>query len=407
VQGLLVDSSDQRLLRDSIAQIASKYGSEYFLERSRAGAKLDELWADLGSAGMLGVHLPVDYGGGGAGLTELSIIVEELAAHGIPLLLTVISPAICGSILAAHGSPELKSAWLPGLADGIRKMAFALTEPDSGSNTHALRTFARADGPGWIVSGGKSFISAADEADALLVVARAVDVPDERRNPLSLFIVPADARGVTLQPLQTAVVSPDRQFTVFLDEVRLGPEALIGVPGKGFAQVFAGLNPERILASAISCGIGRYAVAKAVDYAKDRQVWSVPIGAHQGISHPLAECHIEVELARLATRAAAQQFDAGHDAAAAANMAKFAAAEASLRALDQAIQVHGGNGLTAEYGLAEMWFTARLMRTAPVSREMVLNYIGEHTLGLPSSYHVRAGRGPADHEDPLPEPRIR
>lgn len=288
------------------------------------------------------------------------------------------------------------------VADGIGKMAFALTEADAGSNSHALRRFARADGPDRIVSGGKCFISAVDEADALLVVARAVDVPDDRRNPLSLFVVPADAKGVTLQPLPTAVVSPDRQFTGFPDEVRLGPEALIGLPGKGLAQVFAGLDPERVLVSAISCGIGRYAVAKAVNYAKDRRVWSVPIGAHQGISHPLAECHIEVEPARPATRAAAQRFDSGHDAAAAANMAEFAAAEASLRALDQAIQVHGGNGLTPECGLAQMWFTARLMRTAPVSREMVLNYIGEHTLGLPSSYRM-SRRPPASHADPLPE----
>ncbi|MGF6885788.1 alkylation response protein AidB-like acyl-CoA dehydrogenase [Nocardia sp. GAS34] len=386
MQGLVVDSPDQQLLREAVAQIAAKYGAEYFLERSRSGAKLGELWADLGAAGMLGVHLPAAHGGGGAGLTELSIVVEELAAHGIPLLLTVISPAICGSIIAAHGSPELARDWLPGLAEGSRKMAFALTEPDAGSNSHVLRTFARADGDGWILSGAKQFISAADEADALLVVARAIDVVDERRNPLSLFVVPSGAKGVTLHPLQTVVVSPDHQFTVFLDEVRLGPDALIGLPGRGLPQVFAGLNPERILASAISGGIGRYAIAKAVDYAKQRRVWSVPIAAHQGISHPLAECHIAVELARLATRSAAQQFDAGGDAAGAANMAKFAAAEASLRALDQAIQVHGGNGLTAEYGLAEMWFTARLMRTAPVSREMVLNYVGEHTLGLPASY---------------------
>lgn len=388
VQGLVVDASEQLLLREAVAHIAAKYGAEYFLERSRCGSKVDELWADLGSAGMLGVHLPAAYGGGGAGLTELSIVIEELAAHGIPLLLTVISPAICGSIIAAHGSPELKREWLPGLADGSRKMAFALTEPDAGSNSHVQRTFARADADtgGWILSGTKQFISAADEADALLVVARAMDVIDERRNPLSLFVVPAGAKGVTRHPLRTAVVSPDHQFTVFLDEVRVAAGALIGLPGRGLPQVFAGLNPERILASAISGGIGRYAIAKAVDYAKQRRVWSVPIGAHQGISHPLAECHIAVELARLATRSAAQQFDAGADAAGAANMAKFAAAEASLRALDQAIQVHGGNGLTDEYGLAEMWFTARLMRTAPVSREMVLNYVGEHTLGLPASY---------------------
>ncbi|APA98100.1 acyl-CoA dehydrogenase family protein [Nocardia seriolae] len=201
-----------------------------------------------------------------------------------------------------------------------------------------------------------------------------------------MFVVPIDTPGVTRQPLDTAVVSPDHQFTLFFDQVRVGADALTGEHGNGLRQVFAGLNPERILAAAISSGIGRYAIDKAVRYAKERQVWSVPIGAHQGISHPLADCHMSVELARLATYQAAQTFDAGGNAAASANIAKYAAAEASLKALDQAIQTHGGNGLAKEYGLAELWFVARLMRTAPVSREMVLNFVAQTVLGLPNSY---------------------
>jgi alkylation response protein AidB-like acyl-CoA dehydrogenase len=386
IPGLVADTEDHAMLRATVAKIADKYGADYFLERSRAGGKVDELWAELGSAGLLGVHLPEQYGGGGAGLSELSIVIEELAAHGIPLLLTVISPAICGSILAAHGSAEMKQRWLPGIADGSLKMAFALTEPDSGSNSHQVKTTAHRDGNGWVISGGKYFISAADEAAALLVVARDADAVAGKRNPLSLFVIPTDHPGVTLQPLPTAVVSPDHQFTVFFDDAMVGPDALIGTAGNGLRQVFAGLNPERILASAISAGIGRYAVDKAVRYAKDRQVWSVPIGAHQGISHPIADCHIQVELARLAQQRAAQVFDAGGDASGAANIAKYAAAEASLKALDQAIQTHGGNGLSKEYGLAELWFVARLMRTAPVSREMVLNFVAQTALGLPASY---------------------
>lgn len=386
MQGLVTDTEDRALLRDSVAKIAEKYGPNYFLERSREGGKVHELWAELGASGMLGVHLPEEYGGGGAGLSELAVVIEELAAHGIPLLLTVISPAICGSILAAHGSEAMKREWLPGLADGTAKMAFCLTEPDSGSNSHAVKSSARRDGEDWIVSGGKYFISAADEADALLVITRAADLDGGARNKLSMFVVPVDTPGVTIQPLETAVVSPDHQFTLFFDEVRLGPGALIGEPGNGLRQVFAGLNPERILAAAISSGLGRYAIDKAVRYAKERKVWSVPIGAHQGISHPLADCHIQVELARLATYQAAALFDRGANAAAAANIAKYSAAEASLQALDQAIQTHGGNGLSKEYGLAELWFVARLMRTAPVSREMVLNFVAQTTLGLPASY---------------------
>lgn len=384
--GLVVDSDEHRLIRESVAKIAAKYGHEYYAQRARDGGHIAELWAELGEAGLLGVHLPEEFGGGGAGLGELAVVIEELAAHGLPLLITVISPAICGSIVAAHGSPGMKADWLPGIASGSRKMAFALTEPDAGSNSHNVTTTARRDGAGWVVSGGKYYISAADECEALLLVARDDEKSAAGHNALSLFVVPVGTPGLTLQPIDTALVSPDRQFTVFLDEVRLGQDALIGEAGKGLRQVFAGLNPERIMAAAICNGVGRYAVAKARDYACQRQVWSTPIGAHQGIAHPLAESHIAVQLARLATARAAELFDGGQDAAEAANIAKFSAAEAALQALDQAMQTHGGNGLAREYGLADLWFVTRLMRTAPVSREMVLNFVAQHSLGLPESY---------------------
>ena len=380
--GLITDTSDHRLIRQSTAAIASRYGHDYYAERARAGGHIAELWADLGQAGLLGVHLPEEFGGGGAGLAELVVVTEELAAHGLPLLIAVISPAICGSILAAHASADMKAGWLPGLADGTRRMAFALTEPDAGSNSHNVSTTARRTPGGWVITGGKYYISAADECEALLLVARDDSVP----RGLSLFVVPTDASGLTLQPIPTALVSPDRQFTVFLDEVEVGEDALVGAAGAGFRQVFAGLNPERILAAALCNGIGRYAIGKAAGYARQRKVWSEPIGAHQGIAHPLAEAHVHVELARLATARAAELFDAGQDAAEAANMAKLAAADAALAALDQSIQTHGGNGLALEYGLADLWFVTRLMRTAPVSREMVLNYVASHSLGLPQSY---------------------
>jgi alkylation response protein AidB-like acyl-CoA dehydrogenase len=380
--GLVTDTGDHQLIRQSTAAIAARYGHAYYAGRARDGGHIAELWADLGQAGLLGVHLPEQYGGGGAGLAELVVVTEELAAHGLPLLIAVISPAICGSILAAHASAEMKASWLPGLADGTRRMAFALTEPDAGSNSHNVSTTARRDGLRWVITGGKYYISAADECEALLLVAR----DGSPEGGLSLFVVPTDAPGLTLQPIPTALVSPDRQFTVFLDDVEVGEDALIGAAGQGFRQVFAGLNPERILAAALCNGIGRYAVAKAAEYARQRKVWSVPIGAHQGIAHPLAQAHVGVELARLATARAAELFDSGQDAAEAANIAKLAAADAALAALDQAIQTHGGNGLALEYGLADLWFVTRLMRTAPVSREMVLNYLATHSLGLPPSY---------------------
>ncbi len=304
----------------------------------------------------------------------------------MPLLIWVISPAICGSILACHASEDMKRRWLPPIADGSTKMAFGLTEPDAGSNSHNVKTTARRTDTGWVISGSKYYISAVDQSEAILLVARDADHSTAQRNRLSLFVVPTDSPGLTYAPIDTSIVSPDKQFTVYLDEVEVGEEALIGLAGNGLRQVFDGLNPERILVGALSSGIGRYAIGKAVDYAQQRSVWSAPIGAHQGIAHPLAECHIAVELGRMATQRSAELFDAGEPAGEAANIAKFAASEAALKALDQSIQTHGGNGLSHEYGLSELWFVTRLMRTAPVSREMVLNYVAQTSLGLPRSY---------------------
>jgi alkylation response protein AidB-like acyl-CoA dehydrogenase len=383
---LVNDSAEHKAIRESTAGIAARYGQQYFLERGRAGEGIEELWKDLGAAGLLGLHLPEEHGGGGGGMAEAVIVVEELAAHGMPLLIWVISPAICGNILSHHASEAMKRHWLPAIADGTKKMAFGLTEPDAGSNSHNVKTTARRTDTGWTVSGSKYYISAIDQCDAVLIVAKDTDNSTPDRNALSLFVVPTDSPGLTFQKIDTSIVSPDKQFTVFLDDVQVGDDALIGVAGNGLRQVFDGLNPERILVGALCGGIGRYAVEKAAEYAKQRRVWSTPIGAHQGIAHPLAEAHIAVELSRMATARSAELFDAGESAGEAANIAKFAASEAALKALDQAIQTHGGNGLSHEYGLSELWFVTRLMRTAPVSREMVLNFIAQTSLGLPRSY---------------------
>jgi alkylation response protein AidB-like acyl-CoA dehydrogenase len=384
--GLHTDSVEHKAIRESVAGIVSRYGPEYFLERGRTGGDIEELWKDLGASGLLGVHLPEQYGGGGGGMAEAVVVVEELAAHGMPLLIWIISPAICGSILAHHASDDMKRRWLPDLAEGSKKMAFGMTEPDAGSNAHNVKTTARRTESGWTISGAKYYISAIDQADAVLLVTRDAQLSTPEKSRLSLFVVPTGSPGLSFQQIDTSIVSPDRQFTVFLDDVQVGEEALIGVAGNGLRQVFDGLNPERILVGALCSGIGRYAIGKAVDYAKQRQVWSTPIGAHQGIAHPLAESHIAVELGRLATVRSAGMFDAGESAGEAANIAKFAASEAALKALDQAIQTHGGNGLAREYGLAELWFVTRLMRSAPVSREMVLNFVAQTSLGLPRSY---------------------
>jgi len=321
---------------------------------------------------------------------ELSLVMEEMAAAGSALLMMVVSPAINGTIISKFGTEQQKKRWLPGIADGSTTMAFAITEPDAGSNSHRITTTARRDGSDWILSGQKVFISGVDQAQAVLVVGRAQSSTGANSESLrpALFIVPTDTPGFTWTKIDMELVSPESQFQLFIDEVRLPSNALVGSEDAAIAQLFAGLNPERIMGAASAVGMGRFAINKAVDYVKTRQVWKTPIGAHQGLSHPLAQNHIEIELAKLMMQKAASLYDLGDDtgAAEAANMAKYAAAEASVRAVDQAVQSLGGNGLTKEYGIAAAVTASKLARIAPVSREMVLNFVAQTSLGLPRSY---------------------
>jgi alkylation response protein AidB-like acyl-CoA dehydrogenase len=375
------ETDERKALRSAVADLGSRYGQEYFTAKARAGEKTDELWAEAGKLGYLGVAVPEEFGGGGGGIGDLAAVCEELARAGSPMLLMVVSPAICATVIARFGTAEQKRRWLPGFAEGTTKMAFAITEPDAGSNSHKLTTKVRRDGDEWVLSGGKYYISGVDEVQAVLVVAVSPTGP-------ALMIVPTDVAGLTYQPIEMDIVSPEKQFTMFFDDVRLPSDALVGSEDAGLAQLFAGLNPERIMAASFATGMARRALDKAAEYARTRSVWGAPIGTHQGLSHPLAQCAIQVELARLMTQKAAALYDAGQDRAAgeSANMAKYAAGEAVATAVDLAIQVHGGNGLATEYGLASLLTASRISRIAPVSREMILNYVAQHTLNLPRSY---------------------
>jgi len=383
------ETDEHKALRASVAALGNRYGREYFAEVVRDGKHTDALWAEAAQLGYLGVNLPAEYGGGGCGIQELSIVLEELGAAGCPLLMLVVSPAICGTVIARFGTAEQKRAWLPGLADGTRKMAFGITEPDAGSNSHRITTTARRDAATgeWLLTGRKVFISGVDIADATLIVGRTEDARTGRLKPC-LFIVPREAPGFSRNPIDMEISAPEKQFELVLDEVRLPADALVGDEDAGLLQLFAGLNPERIMTAAFALGMARYAIGRATDYARIRQVWQEPIGTHQAIAHPLAQAHIEVECARLMTQKAALLYDAGDDTGAgeAANMAKFAAAEACVRAVDQSVHTLGGNGLTREYGLAALITASRVARIAPVSREMILNYVSHQTLGLPKSY---------------------
>ena len=378
------ESAEHRALRAAVAEIAQDFGPRYYAEHAAERRPCEELWTALGQAGFIGVNIPEAYGGGGGGLTELALVCEEIAAAGTPLLLLLVSAAISAGMISEFGTGEQRQAWLPRLADGTAKMVFAITEPDAGSNTLRISTTAARDGEDWVLTGTKYYISGVDEAEALLVVARTGQ--DERGGQLSLFIVPCDAAGLDVRPLPVDLLLPERQFTLHFDGVRVGPGALVGEAGEGFRQVFHGLNPERITGAALGVGIARHALTAAARYASERKVWSEPIGAHQGVSHPLAKAKIETELAALMTRQAAWQHDHGQPAGESSNMAKYAAAEAALAAIDAAIQTHGGNGVASEYGLMPYWGLARLLRIAPVNREMILNYVAQHSLGLPRSY---------------------
>ncbi|GAA3523789.1 acyl-CoA dehydrogenase family protein [Nocardioides daeguensis] len=379
-------SEEDRALRSAVRAISARYGNEYYTKKAEAREFTEELWLELGAHGYIGINVPEEYGGGGAGLCELAAVVEETGAAGCPLLLLLVASAISGEVIAEFGSPEQKAQWLPRLASGQGRVVFAITEPDAGSNAHEISTTARRDGDAWVLNGTKHYISGVDVADAVLVVARTGTDPRTGGAALSLFVVDTDHPGLVAQPLPVSVTLPERQFTLFFDDVRVPADRLIGEEGAGFTQVFHGLNPERVTGAALLVGIGRYALERAADYANQRAVWGTPIGAHQGVAHALAAARIEVEAAALMTARAAWLHDRRQPAGEAANMAKYLAAEAALSALDAAIQCHGGNGVAAEYGLIPLWGLARVLRIAPVNREMILNYVAQHSLGLPRSY---------------------
>jgi hypothetical protein len=381
------ETDEQLALRAAVADLGRKYGHEYTAPRARSREPLTELWNEAGKAGFIGVNLPEEYGGGGAGMTELAIVGEELNTAGCGLLMMVVSPAINGTIISRFGTEEQKQHWLPRIASGETIMAFGITEPDAGSNSHNITTSARRDGTDWILNGRKIYVSGVDVAEAVLIVGRTEDAKTGRLKP-ALFVVPTDTPGFEFKAIDMDVPMPDKQFLVFIDDVRLPAEALIGDEDAALAQLFAGLNPERIMASAGSIGMGRYALDRAVSYAKEREVWGKPIGTHQGLAHPLAKAKVELELAKLMMQKAATLYDSGDDMGAgeSANMAKYAAAEASIACVDQAVQTLGGNGLAHEYGIGALLIGARVARIAPVSREMILNFVAQFSLGLPKSY---------------------
>jgi alkylation response protein AidB-like acyl-CoA dehydrogenase len=382
---MILTDTEEAELRKSVHGIVAEFGNDYFTHCSETLEHPTALWNALAAGGFVGVNLPEEYGGGGMGLSALNVVAEEAAAAGCPQIMLMISPGIVGSLLARHATHEQKQQWLAPMAAGTAKIAFAITEPDAGSNSHRLATTAHRDGDKYFISGQKTYITAADQADALLVVTR-TGTDAQGRAQLSLFLVDRDTPGIEMHRIPMTFEITDKSFTVFFDDVAVPADRLVGGEGNGLRVAFDGMNPERVIIAAICNGVSRYALDKAVRYACERRVWQVPIGAHQGLAHPLAEAKIGLEAARLMTRHAAAGYDAGTDAGEQSNMAKFLSADAAIRCLDQAIEVYGGAGFTREVALANMYEFVRLFKTVPISREMILNHVAQHSLGLPRSY---------------------
>ena len=379
-------TNEERAIRDAVAAIAGRFGPDYYQRQVDDGGNCAELWNALGAKGYLGVHLPEKYGGGGLGMRELAIVVQETAIAGCPLQAMLFSAGVTGTILDRTASDEQKAHWLPGVASGEMRLSFAITEPDAGSNVHRISTTARREGDHYVINGQKVFITGLESADWVMAVARTSVDERNGRARLSVFMVNADSPGLSWMPIRTVMNQPDKSHQVFFDNVEVPIGNLIGGENKGLAVAFTGLNTERILTSSICTGIGRYAIRKAVAYANERKVWDRPIGAHQAVAHPLAAAHIHLQAAQLVTERACEIYDGGAEDGELANMAKYLGAAAGLEALDAAVAVHGGNGVTYEYQLAPYFWVVRMLNMGPVSKEMILNFVAERSLGLPRSY---------------------
>ena len=366
--------------RAALADLAFALGEKY---AGRRFADLDaarDHWHEVCAAGLPAVSLPEEYGGAG-GMADLLLVAERLAAGGYPAGKLTISTAIAGAVLLRHGTEDQRARYLPAIGDGSLRFCFALTEPGAGSNAARMTTTATRTGDGWRIRGEKTYISAADDSDVMLVVAR-----DAESGGFSLFALPMPEPRLTLTPVAVMVGVPERQWTVHLDDVDLPDDALVGRAGEGSRALFDGLNPERLIVAAQAVGIGRWCLARAAAYAGERVVFDVPIGQHQAVQHPLAEALIDLEAAWALVERGAAAYEAGGNAGLACNMAKVKACDAGLRAADAALQCFGGSGFTEETLMFERFGYLRLLRSTPVSRELALNQVAVAGLGLPRSY---------------------
>src|SRR6266542_430700 len=384
-------SSEQRQLQQAVRSLVAPFDLRYWREKERAHAFPSELWHALGEAGWIGAAIPEDYGGGGLGMLELALVVEEACRAGggsTVAQLFMLTPVFGGVSILKHGSAEQKRHFLPAIARGELDFCMALTAPEAGSNTLATRTVAVEERDCWRIDGQKIWISAVDQADWMLVVARTTpaDAAPRRSFGLSLFLAPARDAAIRADPIEKLGTNCVQSFTVFFDGLRLPKDALLGQRDMGWQHILATLNTERIVTAAGCVAAGDLALDVASRYVSERSVFGRKVGANQGIAFPLARAKVQLELARLMNYKAAWLYDHDQECGAEANMAKLAAANAGFAAADRAIQALGGMGYASESGIERLWRDLRLFRFAPVSDEMILAYVAQSVLGLPRSY---------------------
>lgn len=384
--------ADHEAIRDAVRRVCADFPDGYWRRCDDTHAFPWDFYRAMAAGGWIGIAIPEQYGGGGRGVTEASIVLEEVAASGAAMNgCSAIHLSIFGmGPVIAHGSEEMKHRILPAVSAGELHVAFGVTEPDAGTDTTAITTRAVLDANtgDYVVRGRKVWTTKAPYCDKVLLLVRTTPAAQcaRRTDGMTLLLADLQRPEVTITPISKAGRNAVVSCEVVYDDLPVAAADRVGEEGAGFRHLLDGLNPERILIAAEAVGIGRVALRRAVAYAGERVVFGRPIGQNQGIAFPLARAHMELRAAELAVREAAWRYDLGLPCGEAANTAKFLAAEAGYRAADQAVQTHGGMGYASEFDVERYWREARLMRLAPVSQEMVQNYVAEHVLGLPRSY---------------------
>lgn len=383
---------EQQLMVDTARKVGEQYGPEYWCDLDRRKAYPAEVWKAICEAGLAGVALPEEYGGSGLGMLEMALVIEALTASGAGSTLAqmfMLNPIFGGVAVSRYGTDEMKRTLLPGLVQGTVHFCMALTEPDAGSNSLEVTTFAERDAGGWRLNGRKTWITAVPQATKMLVVARTRKVSEVKRRTegISLFLIDVDREGLEHTALEKVGTNTLPSSAVFLDNVPVRQEELVGTLDGGWPQLLDVLNTERIVTTAGLVGAGELAIKLAVSYANERKVFgNTPISKYQGLQFPLAQAFAELECARVMNHKAAALFDAGKPFGTEANVAKLVAAQAAAHATDHAMQTMGGMGYAKEFHVERLWRDARLFRIAPVSEEMILNFVAVHNLGMPRSY---------------------